>query len=184
MVGYLEIILGPMFSGKTSKLLEVYKQCKFCNIPVFVINHLSDTRYSNKELSNHDGVMIPCKQYSNLTQFFEEEDDFDEYVQSEVVIINEAQFFPDLVKGVELMLEAKKRIYLSGLDGDFQRKKFGEILDLIPLCDKVTKLHSLCAKCKDGKPALFSKRLTQETQQTVVGSFNYIPVCRKCYESY
>jgi len=129
-------------------------------------------------------VMIPCKQYSNLLQFFEEEDDFDEYVQSEVVIINEAQFFPDLVKGVEHMLTSKKRIYLSGLDGDFQRKKFGEILDLIPLCDKVTKLNSLCAKCKDGKPALFSKRLTNETEQTVVGNSNYIPVCRKCYEKY
>lgn len=184
MTGYLEIILGPMFSGKTSKLLDVYKQCKFCNIPEFVINHVSDKRYSNTELSNHDGVMIPCKQYSNLMELYQDEDDFDEYVQSEVVIINEAQFFSDLVKVVHLMLSDKKRIYLSGLDGDFQRKKFGEILDLIPLCDKVTKLHSLCSKCKDGTPALFSKRLTNETEQTVVGNSNYIPVCRKCYEKY
>jgi thymidine kinase len=67
------------------------------------------------------------------------------------------------------------------LDGDFERKKFGTILDLIPLCDKVRKLTSLCSTCKDGTLAIFSMRLTKEKEQTVVGSDNYIPVCRKCY---
>jgi thymidine kinase len=81
------------------------------------------------------------------------------------------------------MLSSKKKIYICGLDGDFERKKFGTILDLIPLCDKVTKLTSLCSQCKDGTPGIFSMRLTSEKEQTVVGSDNYIPVCRKCYES-
>jgi len=80
------------------------------------------------------------------------------------------------------MLKYNKKVYVGGLDGDFERKKFGAILDLIPLCDKVTKLTSLCSQCKDGTPGIFSMRLTNEVEQTVVGSDNYIPVCRKCFE--
>ena len=80
------------------------------------------------------------------------------------------------------MLKWNKKIYICGLDGDFERKKFGSILDLIPLCDKVEKLSSLCSICKDGAPGIFSLRLTKEKQQTLVGSNNYIPVCRNCYE--
>jgi thymidine kinase len=63
------------------------------------------------------------------------------------------------------------------------REKFGLILDLIPLCDKVTKLTSLCGICKDGTPGIFSLRLTNENVQKVIGNNNYIPVCRNCYES-
>ena len=102
---------------------------------------------------------------------------------SDVILINEGQFFPDLYDVVVDMLAHNKKIYICGLDGDFERKKFGQILDLIPLCDKVTKLTSLCSQCKNGTPGIFSMRLTNETAQTVVGSDNYIPVCRKCYKN-
>ena len=67
---YLEIIIGPMFSGKTSKLLEIYKQCKFCNIPVSVINHSSDIRYHETMLSSHDKQMIPCIQSNLINDIF------------------------------------------------------------------------------------------------------------------
>ena len=79
------------------------------------------------------------------------------------------------------MLRENKRVYIAGLDGDFTRKKFGQILDLIPMCDKVTKLTALCSLCKDGTQGIFSMRLTKETQQMVIGSDNYLPVCRSCY---
>jgi thymidine kinase len=102
---------------------------------------------------------------------------------SRVILINEGQFFPDLYDFVNELLKADKKVYVCGLDGDFERKKFGNILDLIPLCDKVRKLTSLCSICKDGTPAIFSMRLTEEKEQTIVGSDNYIPVCRKCYKS-
>jgi len=102
---------------------------------------------------------------------------------SEVVLINEGQFFPDLEEFVKILLKNNKKIYVCGLDGDFERKKFGQMLDLIPLCDKVTKLTSLCSICKNGTPGIFSKRITMEKVQTVVGSDNYIPVCRICYEN-
>ena len=65
-MSYLELIVGPMFSGKTSKLLEIYKQCKFCNINVQIINHKSDTRYDDKLLSSHDKIMAPCIQTEKL----------------------------------------------------------------------------------------------------------------------
>jgi thymidine kinase len=172
--GYLEIIIGPMFSGKTSKLLEIYKQCKFCNIPVVVINYAEDNRYHETLLSTHDKIMIPCIQAMNLSTI--------DYSASDVILINEAQFFQDLKPVVFGMLTKNKKVYLSGLDGDFKREKFGSLLDLIPLCDKVTKLSSLCGICKDGTPGIFSLRLTNEEQQKLIGSDNYIPVCRKCYK--
>ena len=172
---YLELIIGPMFSGKTSRLVDIYKQCKFCNITVAVINHCIDERYHETLLSTHDKVMIPCIKTDILQSVLTNITD------AQVVIINEGQFFNDLYEVVLQMIHLKKKIYIGGLDGDFERKKFGQILDLIPLCDKVSKLTSLCSICKDGTPGIFSKRITTEKEQTVVGSDNYIPVCRKCY---
>jgi thymidine kinase len=190
---YLELFIGPMFSGKTSKLVEIYKQCIFCNIPVAVINHSIDKRYDDTLLSTHDKVMIPCIQTTKLIDiwyygldieskvFLHRVDDSCKLINAEVILINEGQFFEDLLPAVEHMLQHNKKIYIGGLDGDFERKKFGQILDLIPLCDKVTKMTSLCSLCKNGTPGIFSKRITSEKEQTVVGSDNYIPVCRSCY---
>jgi len=172
---YLELIIGPMFSGKTSRLVDIYKQCKFCNIPVSVINHSIDIRYHDTMLSTHDKVMIPCIKTNTISEILDKLD------EAQVIIINEGQFFDDLYTTVVSLLLKGKKIYVGGLDGDFERKKFGQILDLIPVCDKVTKLTSLCSICKDGKPGIFSKRLTMETAQTIVGSDIYIPVCRTCY---
>jgi thymidine kinase len=181
--GYLEIIIGPMFSGKTSALLDVYKKCKFCNISVSIINHSLDKRYHETMLSSHDQIMAPCLQATELNELWLNEDTETNVLRkSDVILINEGQFFSDLYEVVVDMLSHKKKVYISGLDGDFERKKFGAILDLIPLCDKVTKLTSLCSKCKNGTHGIFSMRLTTEKTQTVVGSENYIPVCRNCYE--
>jgi thymidine kinase len=140
---YLYIIIGPMFSGKTSRLVEIYKQCIFCNIHVLVINHSLDKRYDDVLLSTHDQIKIPCIQTDQLTTILNKIMDYD------VILINEGQFFNDLYTCVQKMLKKQKRIYICGLDGDFERKKFGQILDLIPLCDKVTKMTSLCSKCKN-----------------------------------
>ena len=177
---YLELIIGPMFSGKTSRLVEIYKQCKFCNIPVIAINYSLDTRYDPLLLSTHDQIKIPCIQTVDLQNLLKDDALLNDF---QVILINEGQFFTDLYSFVQLMLEQKKQIYVCGLDGDFERKKFGQILELIPLCDKVTKLSSLCSLCKNGTPGIFSFRLTCEKEQTVIGSDNYIPVCRNCYQN-
>ena len=194
--GYLELILGPMFSGKSSRIVEIYKQCNFCNISVTVINHTIDNRYDDELLSTHDKVKIPCIKTERLSDVWTNSIDIEADLntsprvqdkfkvgKSDVILINEGQFFEDLYEVVVEMLKRDKKVYICGLDGDFERKRFGTILDLIPLCDKVTKLTSLCSLCKNGTPGIFSMRLTNETDQTVVGSDNYIPVCRKCYSN-
>jgi len=196
---YLELIIGPMFSGKTSRIVEVYNQCKFCNIKVAVINHSIDNRYDDKLLSTHDKIKIPCIKTEKLFDIWYETElltnnnldkplnaiyrfkDKLSVAMSEVVLINEGQFFPDLFDFVVNLLEYGKKVYVCGLDGDFERKKFGQMLDLIPLCDKVHKLTSLCSLCKNGNRGIFSKRISSEKEQTIVGSDNYIPVCRNCY---
>jgi len=191
---YLELIIGPMYSGKTSKLLEIYKQCKFCDISVCVINHSLDKRYHNSMLSSHDKVMVPCLNIEDLHNLWFNNceidlttfgDDTNHKIirKSEVILINEGQFFDNLHHVVNDMLRNNKVVYVCGLDGDFERKKFGEILDLIPLCDKVTKLTSLCSLCKNGTQGIFSMRISSEKQQTVIGSENYLPVCRICYDT-
>jgi thymidine kinase len=177
---YLELFIGPMYAGKTSKIIEIYKQCQFCKIPVTVINHSIDTRFHDSMLSTHDKIMIPCLQSNNLKDIWISNKILN---NSDVILINEGQFFEDLYDIVIDMLNNKKKVYISGLDGDFERKKFGQILDLIPYCDKVTKLTSLCSLCKNGTPGIFSKRITTEITQTVVGSENYLPLCRNCFEN-
>ena len=181
---YLEIILGPMYSGKTSQIIELYNKYTFCNIPIVVINHPIDTRYHDELLSSHDKKMIPCIKPTDgkLFTVFDNEELSTQIYNAQVILINEGQFFSDLYDFVISMLEYNKKIYIAGLDGDFKRAKFGQILDLIPMCDKVTKLTSLCSTCKDGTPGIFSKRLTTDIEQTVVGSDIYIPVCRMCYQ--
>lgn len=175
--GCLDIILGPMYSGKTSRLVEIYKQCVLCDISVAVINHSADVRYDASLLTTHDKIKIPCIQTTNLM------DILDNVASYTVVLINEGQFFEDLVPFVHQLLEQHKQIYVCGLDGDFRQQKFGTILDLIPLCDNVFKLSALCSLCKNGTKAIFSCRLSSEQSQTVIGSDNYIPLCRKCYVS-
>ena len=101
---------------------------------------------------------------------------------AEVILINEGQFFDDLAEVVVEMVNAGKQVYVCGLDGDFQRKRFGQMLELVPFCDKITKLTSLCSLCKNGTKGIFSLRLTSETEQMVVGAENYMPVCRGCYD--
>jgi thymidine kinase len=179
---YLELIIGPMFSGKTSELIEIYKKCTFCNIPVTIINHTIDKRYHETMVSNHDKIMAPCLQASELSDIWFNQKETNGLLVSDVILINEGQFFSDLYDVVVDMLRYNKKIYICGLDGDFERKKFGAVLDLIPLCDNVKKLKSLCSICRNGTPGIFSMRLSKEKEQTIVGSDNYIPVCRNCYE--
>jgi thymidine kinase len=187
--GYLEIITGPMYSGKTSKILELYKQFTFCDINTFVINYAEDTRYSSTHLSTHDNKMIPCTLVTMLSSIINLDGDdnignkdlMEKFHLSKVILINEGQFFKDIVKWVTLAVEKyNKSVYVCGLDCDYERKKFGDWLDLQLICDKYYKLHSYCSCCKK-KPAIFSYRLSNEVEQKVIGSINYIPLCRFCY---
>lgn len=173
--GYLEIILGPMFSGKTSELVEIYYKNPDNTV---AINYLGDQRYDEKKLSTHDKKMIDCIQATKLTDLIQHT----EIINKNIILINEGQFFPDLIDFVTDMVENKyKTIYVCGLDSDFQKNKFGNILDLVPISDKVKKLQGKCAECYYNN-SIFSHRISQEDNQIVIGSDNYKPLCRKCYK--
>ena len=140
--GYLEIILGPMWSGKTSALLKIYRQYSFCKSQICVINYEADVRYSGTMLSTHDKEMIPCILWFSMEEIMKTHKD--EIENSDVVLINEGQFFSDIVPfAIKMVEEEGKKVYICGLDGDFKRDKIGNLLDLIPMCDKITKLHAL-----------------------------------------
>ena len=180
--GYLELGFGCMFSGKTSYLLDVYKKCMFCNIPVAVINYAADNRYTTDPmLSTHDKQMIPCILANTIQDAIQ--NNLEAISLAETILINEGQFFPDIEEQVKYLVEqSNKRVYICGLDGDFNRKPIGNLLQLIPFSDEVVKLKSLCSLCRDGTLGVFSFRITNETDQFIIGSSNYIPLCRECYQ--
>jgi thymidine kinase len=182
--GYLELILGPMFSGKTTQIIQIHNNYSYIGKKVVVINFSEDKRYHDTMLSTHDRKMIPCILSDDLVDNWSNtlNPHYSEMNEADVILINEGQFFKGLKEVVIDMIEKQgKIVYICGLDGDFKRQKFGELLDLIPYCDKVTKLTSLCSVCRNGKKGLFSCRVTKETAQVVIGSDNYKPLCRSCY---
>jgi thymidine kinase len=182
--GYLELILGPMFSGKTTRILEIYNHYSYIQKRIMVINYAEDKRYHETMLSTHDHKMIPCVLEIDLKDMWTNPNNknYSQIHNSSVILINEGQFFCNLKEVVIDMVENNnKTVYICGLDGDFKRNKFGEILDLLPFCDNVVKLKSLCSLCRNGKRALFSYRVTEEQGQVSIGSDNYKPLCRCCY---
>jgi len=181
--GYLSLFIGPMYSGKTSKLIEIYNQYQYCDMNVMVINYNEDTRYTNKSLlSNHNKVMIPCicvNELNDIKKYYSEK-----LKESKVIIINEGQFFKDIVEWVKTFLSSPhdKIIYISGLDGDYKKNTFGNWLELIPHAEHVEKLKSICMMCKK-KKAPFTCRLSKETEQKVIGTDIYKALCRQCYDT-
>jgi thymidine kinase len=178
----LEIFVGPMFSGKSTRLIQIYKIHAYIDPKkVCVINHISDQRYCGKdELSTHDQLKIPCISLKTLYEVKQvvSWEDIDTF------LINEAQFFGNLKCFVLEMVEKwGKNVVLFGLDGDSERRPFGQIIDLIPYCDRVEKLKSLCSMCRNGCQAIFTHRkMVAEHAQTLVGTEKeYEAVCRKCY---
>ena len=170
--GELHLILGPMFSGKTTKLIELSSGYE----DFVIINYMGDIRYHPTLLSTHDKKMVPCIQIQYLTSILHHKDIF----FADAVFINEGQFFPDIFEGVRTLVEEMgKKVFVCGLDGDYLREPFGDIHRLISLCDTVEKLKARCERCS--RPALFSHRIIKDHRQVVIGSDEYIPVCRDCY---
>lgn len=175
--GYLKLYLGPMFAGKTSAIIQNYRKYSRSDKKVLVINHDFDVRYSNTSLSTHDGIVIPCKFCSKLEDMNDDVKDYD------IILINEGQFFKDLVYYVTTWVEKNNKIvYVCGLDSDSERKEFGEILKLIPFADDYEKLTSICENC--GMPAPFTYRNPNKNNGEIIqiGSDSiFKPLCRACY---
>lgn len=170
-ISELHLIIGPMFSGKTTELLKIANRLKSINSNILVINYEEDKRYSEYNVSTHDLVQIPCTFTKNLLDL-----NIDNY---EIICINEGQFFEDLVEFCDKSILLNKKIYISGLDGDINQNKFGNIIDLIPKCNTIVKLNAFCKICKDGTLAPFTKRIIENKKIKLIGTDEYIAVCRK-----
>lgn len=175
-VGSLEIIMGPMFSGKTTELLRRVGRYRVIGKNSLVINSNRDSRCGH-QVKTHSNIVQDATKVADLRELMEA-GRLDSY---QVVAIDEAQFFGDLVTFVTWCLYTKHlHVIVSGLDGDFQQNVFGEILQLIPHAETCFKLNALCVQCNDGTPAQFSARIVDTTgQQLVGGSESYQAVCRK-----
>ena len=181
-----EIIIGPMFSGKSTELIRRVRIYKSINKKVLVIKPKIDNRYSVNKVSSHDKTEEDCIVISDLKKILENENNLLLFNDSDIVFIEEAQFFNNLKKFVLVCLEKfNKSVIVVGLDGDSNRNVFGEILELVPYCNKIVKLNSMCQVCKDGTLAPFTFKKTKSNEQIEVGGSElYFPLCRKHYLEY
>jgi thymidine kinase len=182
----LELLIGPMFAGKSSAIQSIVRRHESMGWSVFVVTNSMDTRYSDAPaVVNHDKIAIPAVAVKALLPLLTTA----EYARARLVVIEEAQFFPDLLEFVRAVVDRdRKHCVVVGLDGDAERRPFGQVLDLVPHCDRVTKLTAMCKQCGDGTPALFTfaaaSRAAEANAEGVpcVGSDDlYVPLCRKHY---
>jgi len=166
-----------MYSGKTSELIREYTRYKKIGKKVLCINYSFDDRYGTDDfVYSHDLNKIECVKTKNLLDIQKEN-----ICHYDVILINEGQFFCDLLEFCKLYCDNyNKHIIVCGLDGDYLRKPFGQINDLISLADEITKLKAFCTECNNGTPALFTWRLSNIKEQVSINN-DYIPLCRKHY---
>ncbi|GLT74562.1 hypothetical protein SLA2020_463500 [Shorea laevis] len=180
--GEIHVIIGPMFAGKTTALLRRVNVEGNNGRNVAMIKSSKDTRYAVDLVVTHDGQKFPCWALPDLMSFplrLGKE----AYEKLDVIGIDEAQFFEDLYdfccKAAD---EDGKTVIVAGLDGDYMRRSFGSVLEVVPLADTVTKLTARCELC--GKKAFFTFRKTQEKETELIGGADvYMPVCRQHYVS-
>ena len=176
----IEIIIGPMFSGKSTELLRRTSRYEAIGKKVLHINHSNDSRTMDF-IQTHSKQTRKAIKVSSLMPLLENDD----YLQADVIGIDESQFFTDLQNFISIAEYNNKIFIIAGLDGDYKRRPIGQILSLIPLCDTVDKLTSLDMMDKDGSPGLFTKRLGDSDELVVIGAENeYISVNRKNYLYY
>ncbi|XP_045346923.1 thymidine kinase, cytosolic isoform X1 [Leopardus geoffroyi] len=187
--GQIQVILGPMFSGKSTELMRRVRRFQIAQYKCLVIKYAKDTRYSSS-FSTHDRntmEALPACLLRDVAQ---------EALGVAVIGIDEGQFllgvethcrppsapsqFPDIVEFSETMANAGKTVIVAALDGTFQRKAFGTILNLVPLAESVVKLTAVCMECF--REAAYTKRLGAEKEVEVIGGADkYHSVCRLCY---
>jgi thymidine kinase len=173
--GWIEVICGSMFSGKTEELIRRLKRAKIANLKVEIFKPAIDIRFDENNVVSHDANIIQSTPIDNSQTILLLAEGVD------VVGIDEAQFFDDQIMHVCEILALKGiRVIVAGLDMDYLGKPFGQMPNLLAIADYITKLHAICMKC--GSIANISYRKTEESGQVVLGEKDiYEPRCRKCY---
>jgi len=185
--GYLEVVTGPMFSGKTEELIHQLKRAAIGKKRIQVFKHTIDTRYgSDEKLYSHAGLTFTSSLITDAKEILKRIT-----TRSHIIAIDEAQWFgEDIVNVVNELLRQKKHILVSGLALTFDRQPFHPMPALMAMADKVTKLTAICSIC--GDEAVFHKRISDSKKKLSAfkadPSFvsksqdEYQPRCRGCYE--
>lgn len=175
--GAIEVICGPMFSGKTEELIRRLRLARIAKQRVQIFKPVLDNRYDTEHITSHINQKFVCTAVSEAKEVLEKLED-----QTRVVGIDEVQFFKeDLIAVCEKLARRRLRVIVAGLDQDYLGKPFGPIPQLLAIADDCTKLKAVCMIC--GREATKSQRLTQEKEQVVVGATeHYEARCRLCFD--
>ena len=175
--GWIEVVCGSMFSGKTEELIRRLKRAKFAKQKVEIFKPAVDTRYDEEQVVSHDANAIlstPVPSSSNILLLANDVD---------VVGIDEAQFFDsELVQVCNRLADRGVRVIVAGLDMDFEGKPFGPMPKLLAVAEHITKVHAICVSC--GDLALYSHRLSLNKLLVQLGEKeSYEPLCRTCFNA-
>ena len=176
-VGWIEVICGPMFSGKSEELIRRLRRAMIARKRVEVFKPTIDNRYSDNEIVSHGDLRMNSQVVSNATEITERID-----WRSEVVGIDEANFIgPQLVVVAQRLADSGKQVIISGLDTDYLGRPFPPIPDLLAQAESITKTLAICVRC--GNPAKHTQRLRGSDDLIVVGASDmYEARCRRCFE--
>lgn len=173
--GWVEVICGSMFSGKTEELIRRMKRAQFANQKMLLFKPFIDDRYHVSNIVSHQGTSIQAIAVKDSAEIVAS------WTDEKVIAIDEAQFFDKGIVAVCNQLADKGvRVILAGLDMDYLGVPFGPMPELLAIAEYVTKVHAICVSC--GNLAHYSHRISQEEGQVVVGAIEkYQPLCRTCY---
>ncbi len=174
--GWIEVICGSMFSGKTEELIRRLNRARIARQKVEIFKPAVDTRYDETDVVSHDAKAVSSTPVENATQILFYAQDF------EVVGIDEAQFFgEELVSVCNELARNGKRVVVAGLDMDYLGNPFGPIPKLMAIAEYVTKVHAICIRC--GNLANYSHRTVKDDNLVVLGETDvYEPLCRQCFQ--
>lgn len=172
--GQIQVIFGPMFSGKTTELIRRCKRYQLTNYNCIMVKYAHDNRYDEESVATHDSQKLQAYPVLKLQTSLDHLETF------EVIGIDEGQFFPNIVDVAEHLANKGKIVIVAALDGTYQREGFGSILELVPKAESVIKLTAVCMQCF--RDAAYTKRKSADTQLEVIGGADkYMAVCRECH---
>lgn len=177
--GSIEVITGPMFSGKTEELIRRVARAQIAKIPYMMFKPMFDTRYSENEIVSHDNTRLEAKPVMDAKEILGLS------IDADIVGIDEAQFFnQELIDTCVKLANGGVRVIIAGLDMDYKSNPFQPIPDIIGVADQVTKLKAICVECTED--AGFTHRIdVREEKRLMLGEKNaYEPLCRTCYQKY
>jgi len=173
--GWIEVICGSMFSGKTEELIRRLRRAEFAKQSIVLYKPIIDDRYATEAVVSHQGQSWLAKRVISAKEILEN------WQGEQIVAIDEAQFFDtDIIPICNELASKGARVIVAGLDMDYKGLPFGPMPHLMAIAEFVTKVHAVCVSC--GQLAQFSHRTVAQTEQVLVGAVEkYQPLCRACY---